>query len=73
MSANFKGFFSTIDQLKNAGFIRPSDGSLAKMVLGVFAKRVSSGQRIISLPLTVQGGELSVGPVALIKVPPINW
>ncbi len=73
MSANFQGFFQSINKLKNAGYIRTGDAAMAKLVLGVLSTRNGKGQRSISVPLTLQDGQLSVGPAPLMAVPAIDW
>ncbi|MBT3989465.1 MAG: DUF2125 domain-containing protein [Rhodospirillaceae bacterium] len=73
MSANFQGFFPAINKLKNAGYIRSGDAAMAKLVLGVLSRRDNGGKRIISLPLTLQDGQFSAGPVPLMAVPAIDW
>jgi hypothetical protein len=73
MSAKFKGLFSTINRLKETGYIRPSDEALVRVILGIFSTRVGNGRRSISLPITLQDGQLSIGPASLMKVPLIVW
>jgi len=41
--------------------------------LGVLSKRDPKGGRSISLPLTLQDGQLFAGPVPLMAVPAIDW
>jgi hypothetical protein len=73
VSAKFQGFFPAINKLQKAGYIRSGDAVMAKVVLGVLSKRVGKGQRSISLPLSLQDGQLSAGPAALMAVPAIDW
>ena len=73
MSAKFQGFFPAIDAFKKAGYIRSGDAAIAKLVLGVLSKRGPKGGRSISLPLTLQDGQLFAGPVPLMAVPAIDW
>jgi hypothetical protein len=73
ISAKFQGFFSSINTLKKAGYIRSGDAAMAKLVLGVLSRRVGKGERSISLPLTLQDGQLSAGPVPLMAVQAIDW
>ena len=73
MVAKFQGFFSAINALKKAGYVRSGDAAMAKVVLGVLSRRDGKGQRSISLPLTLQDGQLTAGPVPLMAVPAIDW
>ena len=74
LTAHVEGFFKTVDQLRAARAIRSGDAILAKIVLGALAKRPGGGgPASISLPLTVQNGELHAGPLKLMDVPPIDW
>lgn len=73
-TARIAGFQAAIDQLVAAGMVRPDDGKLAKVVLGVMAKVPKGGGPLqISLPLTLQDRKLSVGPLPLVRLPMINW
>jgi hypothetical protein len=73
ISARFQGFFPAISKLEKAGYIRSGNAAIAKLVLGLLSKRTNNGVRSISLPLTLQGGRLSAGPVELMAVPKIDW
>ncbi len=73
MSAKLQGFFPAINAFKKAGYIRSGDAAIAKLVLGVLSKRDPKGGRSISLPLTLQDGQLFAGPVPLMAVPAIDW
>ncbi|NQV56152.1 MAG: DUF2125 domain-containing protein [Rhodospirillales bacterium] len=74
MTARARGFFPTVDALKNAKLIRSRDAAMAKLVLGALAERPKNGGApAISLPLTIQNGFLFAGPIKLLKMPPIKW
>ena len=73
-TARIAGIAPAIDQLITAGLVRPDDGALAKVVLGVMAVvPPGGGPKRVSLPLTLQDRKLSVGPIALIRLPQIVW
>ncbi len=73
-AARITGFEPAVDQLVGAGLVRRQDGALAKVVLGVLAKVPNGGgPKQLSLPLSVQDRELSVGPIKLIRLPRIVW
>ena len=73
MSARFQGFFPALNAFKKAGYIRSGDAAMAKLVLGVLSKRDRKGVRSISLPLSLQDGQLFAGPVPLMAIPAIDW
>lgn len=73
-TARITGFEPAVDQLVDAGLVRRKDGALAKVVLGVLAKVPNGGgPKQLSLPLSVQDRQLSVGPIKLIRFRPIIW
>ena len=74
MTANIQGFFSTIKALRDAKLIRSRDATMANLVLGALSRRPDNGgPASISLPLSLQDGKLSAGPIPLMTVPPIQW
>lgn len=74
LSTTIRGFDETVDQLKAGGFIRSKDARTAKLVLALMAKPQPNGALpAIEMPLTIQDGELYMGPLALAQVPPITW
>ncbi len=74
MTANIQGFFSTIKALRDAKLIRSRDATMANLVLGALSRRPDDGgPASISLPLSLQDGKLSAGPIPLMTVPPIQW
>jgi hypothetical protein len=73
-TARISGFNAAVDTLVDAGIARREDGALAKIVLGVLAKSPpGGGPKEVSLPLTLQDRQLSVGPIALIRLREIHW
>lgn len=73
-TAKIAGFSEAIDALVNAGAARREDGALAKIVLGVLAKSpAGGGPKQVSLPLTLQDRQLSVGPIKLLRVRRVEW
>lgn len=74
LSARMQGFFDTVGHLEAAGVVRPSDATMARVVLGVMAERSSEGgPPILTVPVTIQNRTLSVGPAALYTFPAITW
>jgi len=73
-TAKLGGFFAVVDRLREAELVSARQAVMAKIVLGVFAKRPpGGGVATLNTPLTVQGRRLYVGPVDLAEVPAIRW
>lgn len=73
-TARIRGFFRTVDALKERGLIRARDAVTAKVVLGVLARNPGDGgPPTLNLAVTVQDRKVYVGPVALAEVPEIHW
>ena len=69
-----KGFEEAIDRLAEAGVIKPHPAALAKTVMRALAvKQGVPGAGELKVPLSLQDGWLYVGPLAVAKLPPINW
>lgn len=74
LKATIRGFAETIDALVAAGMVRERDGNTAKVVLGLLARKAEDGGRdAVTVPVTVQGGRLYLGPVALLRMPKVRW
>ena len=74
LTAKLGGFFEAVDWLREAGLVGARQAVMAKIVLGVFAKRPpGGGAATLNAPLTVQDRRLYVGPVDLAEVPAIRW
>lgn len=74
LTAKVTGFFETVDQLRARGLVADRQATMAKVILGVLAKRpADGGPPTLNAPLTVQESTLYVGPVALAKLPPVRW
>lgn len=72
-TSTVRGVFEAVDSLTVAGVIRQKDAGVAKLVLGLLMKPAADGRKELTVPLTVQNRTLSVGPVALLKVPEVVW
>ncbi len=73
-SARVTGYDAALEQLIEAGLVRPSDGNIAKMILGALGKvPAGGGPKQIDVPISVQDQRLSVGPIPLMRVPTIFW
>lgn len=75
LTATITGFNETIDALRAAGTIQQNEADSAKALLTLLAKppRLLGGPPEIAVPITIQNQRLSLGPVALMMLPPIAW
>ena len=72
-SCTIRGLFDAIDALVQAGMLRPKDGAITKLGLGLLSKPRADGVPQWVAPVTVQNQRLSVGPFAILKVPLVQW
>lgn len=61
------------DALVASGSMRPNDGALAKLALGMLSKPGVNGTPEVTLPARVQNGNLYLGPARLMVMPRIAW
>lgn len=75
LTATITGFNETIDALASTGAIQKNEADSAKTLLGLLAKppRLLGGPPEITVPVTIQNQRLSMGPVALMTLPSIEW
>ncbi len=73
LSAIITGQDAAVDLAVTAGTLQPQDAGIVKAVLGVLAKPGPSGDKAITVPLTLQESRLYLGPAALGRVPRISW
>jgi hypothetical protein len=73
----FSGAVSGYDQLMNAlvaaGRVKPGDARVARLALAMLGKVGPDGRPEISASLTIQNGEMFLGPAKLGKAPRIDW
>lgn len=72
LSGTIKGFDETLDAMAGSGVIHPREAAIAKLVLGLMAQP-KDGTKTLTVPLTVQEGQLYAGPVTLMRLPRIAW
>ena len=73
-TARIRGFFRTVDALRERDLIRARDAVTAKVVLGVLAKNPGDGgPPVLNLSVTVQDRKVYVGPVVLARIPEVHW
>jgi hypothetical protein len=71
-SFSVTGFGSALDRLAAAGVLAPGSAQMAKLMLAAMATN-DGGLTRVKLPLTVQDGALSMGPVRLATLRPLDW
>jgi len=68
------GFSEAVDGLHGAGIISDGNALTAKLVLGVMAKKDRvTGQTRLPLPINIQDRTVYAGPLALARIPHIQW
>jgi len=73
LTATIGGYEDIIDALVASGNLRAGDAALAKLALGLLAKPAPNGGYRLSAPLTLQSGQVFVGPVRLARMPNFTW
>lgn len=71
-TATLRGFNETVDAAVAAGLMTPAQGTGAKLWLNAKAQIDDAGPKV-KLPITIQDGFVSTGPVKLAQLPPIIW
>jgi len=67
----FGGLSPTLDALTDAGMIKEKNARIVKLGLVLLSSTSSSGKPVIKLPLSIQDGQVYLGPVAVASVRPI--
>ena len=73
MSTRVQGYDAALDRLAAAQAIDPHIAAAAKILLRALARSDADGAATLNAPLTLQDRSLSIGPVKLLRVPPIRW
>jgi len=72
--ATLRGHNETLDALVDAGVLAPGESLMARMAFRLLERSGGPGKPDkIRIALTVQEGWLYVGPVRLLRLPPIRW
>jgi hypothetical protein len=66
------GLFGAIDELRATGYMNQGEALVAKLAVNVLAG-TPERQAPVSIPLTLQDRILTVGPIALMRLPEISW
>ena len=73
-SSQIYGFSEVISILQKRNFIKSNVALTARLVLGIMAKRQGTDKRPrLDVALSAQNQKLFIGPLAIAKLPPINW
>jgi hypothetical protein len=71
-TAEITGYDQAIDLLVANDIVPLGEAFMYKIAFGLLAQNgTTDGKGTLALPLTVQDGRLTVGPVTLLDVPPI--
>jgi hypothetical protein len=73
MTASIIDHDALIDAAVAAGTISRKNGILVKLALDLIASHQANGQTRLTAPVTLEGGELSIGRATIGKVPHIEW
>ncbi len=73
LSTRIRGFDSLMDRLGQSGLIDPASARTLKTILGLMSKPDPRGRPAITAPLSIQDGQLYLGPARLTPVPAIPW
>jgi hypothetical protein len=71
-SAVVRGYNEAVDAAVARGLMTPAQGTAVKLWLGARAEKDERGLKV-TLPLTIQDGFVSMGPIKLAQVPRIAW
>lgn len=72
--ATLRGHNETLDALVGAGILAPGESLMVRMAFRLLERSDGPGKPDeIRIALTVQEGWLYVGPVRLLRLPPIRW
>jgi hypothetical protein len=73
MSTHIQGYDAALDRLAAAQTIDPHIAAAAKILLRALSRSNADGAATLNAPLTLQDRSLSIGPVKLLRVPPVGW
>jgi hypothetical protein len=73
ISGAIEGYEELMTALVASGQLRAGDARLARLALGMLARRGPDGRPAIATSFTIQNGEMYLGPAKLGKAPRIAW
>ena len=72
LTADVRGYGPTLDAFTRTGAVKPEMAATARLALDLLSRQDgTSGERVLTVPLTAQDGALFVGPVRLFSLRPI--
>lgn len=71
-SVTVRDYGPAVDRAVAEGLMTPAQGTAAKLWLSAKAEKDAEGLKV-TLPLTIQDGLLSMGPIQLARLPRIAW
>ena len=72
-SGAIQGYDKILTALVQSGHMRPADAGLARIALTMLAKAGPDGKPEITTALTIQNGQMFLGPAKLGKAPRLGW
>jgi hypothetical protein len=72
-SGGIAGYDQLMKALVAAGRVKSNDARVARLALAMIAKAGPDGRPEITSSLTIQNGEIFLGPAKLGKMPRLNW
>jgi hypothetical protein len=73
LTAKIQGYGEIIDTLAARGAVKAGDAALAKVGLSLLAKPAANGRSEISTSVTLQNGQIFLGPVRVGDLPRFTW
>lgn len=74
LTADIKGYGETLKALERARVLRRRDVNGTRLALDLLSRQdEADNRRMVSIPITAQGGMLYLGPVRLLKLAPIPF
>ncbi len=67
------GYAQAFDALVAAELVRPTAAATIKVLLNLISQPGPDGASRATMPLTVQDGEVSIGPAILMALPRVRW
>lgn len=73
-SARVAGLDDVVTELEKAGTLSPNDAAVARITLAVLTRPAKDGgPNRAQIPVTLQNRVLRLGPVAVVRLPHIDW
>lgn len=74
MTAEIRGYRQTVSALEQARLLRRNQAAASRLALDLLSKPDRDGAgRVVTVPVTAQTGALFLGPVRLLRLPPIAF